>query len=80
MDALVFGTRDGTAASTNNVRWQLRHVLDLAGIEGVTPRAFRRTVATAINEQAGVDLAAELLDEAFGPNRLLRRDSDDLAK
>ena len=28
---------------------------------GVTPHAFRRTVATAINEQAGVELAAELL-------------------
>ena len=44
--------------TTNNVRRQLRHVMDLAGI---TPHMFRRTVATAINEQAGVDLAAELL-------------------
>ncbi|MCO4263756.1 tyrosine-type recombinase/integrase [Pseudarthrobacter sp. MDT3-26] len=29
--------------------------------KGVTPHTFRRAVATAINEQAGVDLAAELL-------------------
>ena len=46
---------------TNNVRRQLRHVMDLAGITGVTPHMFRRNVATAINEQAGVELAAELL-------------------
>ncbi len=60
-DALLFGTRNGTPATTNNTRRQLRLVMDIAGIEGVTPHAFRRTVATAINEQAGVDLAAELL-------------------
>lgn len=60
-EALLFCTRGGTALTTNNVRRQLRHVLDLAGITGVTPHMFRRTVATAINEQGGVDLAAELL-------------------
>ena len=43
------------------VRRQLRHALDLAGITGITPHMFRRTVATAINEQGGVELAAELL-------------------
>ena len=47
--------------TTNNVRRQLRQVMELAGITGVTPHVFRRTVATAINEQAGVELAAELL-------------------
>lgn len=47
--------------TTNNVRRQLRQVMDIAGIIGVTPHIFRRTVATVINEQAGVDLAAELL-------------------
>ena len=46
---------------TNNVRRQLRHVMDLAGITGVTPHMFRRSVATAINEHAGIELAAELL-------------------
>lgn len=60
-DALLFNRREGTPLTTNNVRRQLRHVMDLAGIAGVTPHMFRRTVATAINEQAGVDLAAELL-------------------
>jgi len=60
-DELVFASRNGTSLTTNNVRRQLRHVLDLAGIEGVTPHMFRRTVATAINEQAGVELAASLL-------------------
>lgn len=60
-DELVFASRNGTPLTTNNVRRQLRHVLNLAGIEGVTPHMFRRTVATAINEQAGVELAASLL-------------------
>lgn len=61
LDALLFSSRNGTPLTTNNVRRQLRHVLGVAGIEGVTPHAFRRTVATAINDVAGVDLAAELL-------------------
>lgn len=61
LDALLFCSREGTPMTTNNVRRQLRHVMGLAGITGVTPHIFRRTVATVINEQAGVDLAAELL-------------------
>ena len=61
LDALLFCSREGTPLTTNNVRRQLRHVMDLAGITGVTPHLFRRTVATAISAQAGVDLAAELL-------------------
>lgn len=61
LDALLFCSREGTPLTTNNVRRQLRHVLDLAGIAGNTPHTFRRTVATVINQQAGVELAAELL-------------------
>lgn len=61
LDALLFCSREGTPLTTNNVRRQLRQVMSLAGITGVTPHMFRRTVATAINEHAGVDLAAELL-------------------
>lgn len=61
LDALLFCSRDRTPLMTNNVRRQLRHVMDHAGISGVTPHMFRRSVATAINAQAGVDLAAELL-------------------
>ncbi len=60
-DDLVFTSRNGTPLTTNNVRRQLRHVLDLAGIEGVTPHMFRRTAATAINDRASVELAAALL-------------------
>ena len=60
-DALLFCSREGTPLTTNNVRRQLRHVLELAAIPGVTPHLFRRTVATAVHELAGVDLAAELL-------------------
>jgi len=60
-DALIFHSRNGTALTMNNVRRQLRHVLDMAGIEGVTPHSFRRTVATAVTDSANVDLAAELL-------------------
>ena len=61
LDALLFTTREGNPLTTNSVRRQLRHVMKLVGITGVTPHMFRRTVATVINEQAGVDLAAELL-------------------
>lgn len=57
-DALLFCSREGTPLRTNNARRQLRDVLRIAGI---TPHMFRRTVATVVNAQAGVDLAAELL-------------------
>lgn len=60
-DALVFRSREGTPLTTANVRRQLRRVLEQGGITGVHPHMFRRTVATVINEQASVDLAAELL-------------------
>lgn len=60
-DALVVCSRHGTPLTTANVRRQLRRVLGAAGIEGVTPHMFRRTVATVINEQTSVNLAAELL-------------------
>ncbi len=61
---------------TNNVRRQLRRVLDLAGFSGVTPHLFRRTVATATSNEAGVDLAAELLghtDPAITIQHYIRR-------
>uniref|UniRef100_UPI000B1887CF tyrosine-type recombinase/integrase n=1 Tax=Demequina iriomotensis TaxID=1536641 RepID=UPI000B1887CF len=51
LDALLFCTRDGTPLTTNNVRRQFRMVLERAGITGVTPHMFRRTVATAINDE-----------------------------
>jgi integrase len=61
LDALVFCTREATPLITANVRRQLRKVLGDAGIEGVTPHMFRRTVATVVNEQASLNLVSELL-------------------
>lgn len=75
-DALLFCSREGTPLTTNNVRRQLRHVMALAGIEGVTPHKLRRTVATAINESAGVELASQLLghtDPAITIKHYIRR-------
>lgn len=60
-EQLLFHSRNGTPLTTNNVRRQLRAVLEAAGITGVTPHAFRRTVATTINRTAGVNLAAAML-------------------
>ena len=75
-DALLFCSRESTPLTTNNVRRQLRHVMNLAGIEGVTPHKFRRTVATTINESAGVELASQLLghtDPAITIKHYIRR-------
>jgi len=60
-DHLLFFTRNGTPLTTNNIRRRLRAVLSDAGIAGVTPHAFRRTVATVLDRASGPDLAAELL-------------------
>lgn len=57
----MFCCREGTPLTTANVRRQLRKVLGEAGIEGVTPHMFRRTVVTVVNEQASLNLASELL-------------------
>lgn len=58
---LLFYTRNSTPLTTNNVRRRLRAVLEAAGIEGVTPHSFRRTVATYLDRAGGADLAAEML-------------------
>jgi len=58
---LLFFTRNGTPLTTNNIRRRLRAVLSEAGIDAVTPHAFRRTVATVLDRASGPDLAAELL-------------------
>lgn len=60
-DQLIFFSRNGTPLTTNNIRRRLRAVLEEAGIEGVTPHSFRRTVATVLDRAAGADLAAEML-------------------
>ncbi len=58
---LVFCTRNRTALTTNNVRRRLRAILEAAGLEVVTPHAFRRTAATVIDRAGGVELAASML-------------------
>ncbi len=58
---LLFFTRKHTPLTTYNVRRLLRTILTAAGIAGVTPHAFRRTVATAVDRAGGIDLAASLL-------------------
>lgn len=58
---LIFFSRNHTPLTTNNVRRRLRTILDEAGIDGVTPHSFRRTVATVLDRAAGADLAAEML-------------------
>jgi integrase len=63
-EVLLFQSRDGTPLTTTNVRRQLRNELGGAGIAGVTPHKFRRTVATAVYDNTSVELAAELLGHA----------------
>ncbi len=60
-EALLFSSREGTPLTPANVRRQLRQALSFAGLSGITPHTFRRTVATAINDEASTELAAELL-------------------
>ena len=60
-DHLIFFSRNQTPLTTNNVRRRLRAILNEAGIGGVTPHSFRRTVATVVDRAAGADLAAEML-------------------
>lgn len=60
-DALLFVSRNGTPLTTNNVRRRLRSVLEGAAITGITPHAFRRTVATVLNRDGTTQLAADML-------------------
>ncbi|TAM68563.1 MAG: site-specific integrase [Microbacteriaceae bacterium] len=63
-DALLFASRNQTPLTPNNVSTKLRRVLALAEIDGISPHMFRRTVATAVNDHADINLAAELLGHA----------------
>jgi integrase len=58
---LLFYSRNHTPLTANNVRRRLRTILEDAGIEGVTPHSFRRTVATVLDRASGADLAADML-------------------
>lgn len=60
---LLFFTRAGTPHAPHNVRRTFRAMLKLAELDGVeiTPHAFRRTGATAIANELGIETAAEVL-------------------
>jgi integrase len=60
-EQLLFISRNGTPLTTRNTRNRLRTILAAAGITGVTPHSFRRTVATVLDRAAGAELAAEML-------------------
>lgn len=60
-DALIFASRNGTPLTTNNVRRRLRAAMADAQVDGVTPHAFRRTVATVLSRDGSTELAAEML-------------------
>lgn len=60
-DAYSVWTRNGTPLATNNVRRQMRASFGAAGIEGGTPHAFRRTVATTLDWEVGIDPASAML-------------------
>ncbi|WP_244927913.1 site-specific integrase [Nocardioides sp. W7] len=60
-DALIFASRNGTPLTTNNVRRRLRAALADGQVDGVTPHAFRRTVATVLSRDGSTELAAEML-------------------
>ncbi|KQW05551.1 hypothetical protein ASC66_11200 [Leifsonia sp. Root4] len=60
---LLFFSRNGTPLAPNNVRRIFREILKLAGLEGmeITPHAFRRTGATLLANELGIQAAADML-------------------
>ncbi|SDS84790.1 tyrosine-type recombinase/integrase [Microterricola viridarii] len=60
---LLFISRNGTPLAPNNVRRNFREILKLAGLEEmeITPHAFRRTGATLLANELGIQAAADML-------------------
>jgi integrase len=60
---LLFFTRNGTPLTPYNVRRTFRAILWNAGLEGmdITPHAFRRTGATLLAHELGMQTAADVL-------------------
>ncbi|MCU1419506.1 MAG: Site-specific recombinase XerD, partial [Mycetocola sp.] len=58
---LLFFTKYGTPITPYNARRTFRQVLEHAGLadRGITPRSFRKTVATLISQDADAETAAE---------------------
>jgi len=60
---LLFFTRKGTPLAPHNVRRTFREILKAAGLEGmeITPHSFRRTGATLLANELGIQAAADVL-------------------
>jgi integrase len=60
---LLFFSRNGTPLGPHNVRRTFREILKLAGLEGmeISPHAFRRTGATLLANELGIQAAADVL-------------------
>lgn len=60
----VFPSSTGTFRSPNNFRTQWRAALRGTRFEGVTPKSFRKAVATALRDQLGTEAAQDQLGHA----------------
>ncbi|WP_210481098.1 tyrosine-type recombinase/integrase [Naasia sp. SYSU D00948] len=62
-ERLLFPSRKGTPLTPHNVRRTFREVLKAAGLDGmeITPHAFRRTGATLLATELGIQTAADVL-------------------
>lgn len=62
-EQLLFFSRKGTPLAPHNVRRTFREILKIAGLEGleITPHAFRRTGATLLANELGIEVAADVL-------------------
>lgn len=60
---LLFYTRKGTPLAPHNVRRSFREILKRAGLQGleISPHAFRRTGATLLTNELGIETAADVL-------------------
>lgn len=62
-EQLLFHSRNGTPLTPNNARRTFRAILASAGLDQmqITPHAFRRTGATLLANEVGLETAAEVL-------------------
>ncbi|MDT0143165.1 tyrosine-type recombinase/integrase [Microbacterium sp. PRC9] len=60
---LLFYSRKGTPLAPHNVRRTFREIVKRAGLDGleITPHAFRRTGATLLTNELGIETAADIL-------------------
>ncbi|WP_033197177.1 tyrosine-type recombinase/integrase [Agromyces italicus] len=62
-ESLLFATRAGTPLTPNNIRRTFRKILESAGLKdmNISPHAFRRTGATLLAKELGMQAAADML-------------------